>query len=374
VKLTDLNPLRCRADDLPANLIVLAKLIALWLLLTNQVRGIPGVFLPFLTFFDALPHPWILKHLLQTSLVVSGILVVFNVQFRRSVFVLGATLLVAIAASRNYYRNNILLCGLLLTFIAVEPRDKRSHFLRAQMTLVYAGAALNKTLDPDWQSGHFMQHWMYDILNHTTYQRLAGLLPTGKLSLIACWTTIITEWIIVFGLVSTAFFPRRANLVVWLGVLFHTSLLEVTSSTFRLFYNVACASYLALVVFEDRIDVTLDPTQWRHRGFHRLLQILDREQRVRVTEVVGHRFEAVMGARSYHGVWAARAAILGLPQTILLAGLLVTPTRATPLIALALVALASPIFAYLMKRTVRAIWPRNDDPTPVPAPSVRPVQ
>ena len=49
------NPLRITGLSLPPQVVMLCRLLALALLLTNHQAQIQTVFLPFLDFFDALP-------------------------------------------------------------------------------------------------------------------------------------------------------------------------------------------------------------------------------------------------------------------------------------------------------------------------------
>jgi len=49
------NPFRCTGLDLPVNLAVLVKVLALVLLLTNHVRILPDPWLPFIPLLDRIP-------------------------------------------------------------------------------------------------------------------------------------------------------------------------------------------------------------------------------------------------------------------------------------------------------------------------------
>jgi hypothetical protein len=78
------NPLRCGGTALPVNLLVMAKAIAIALLLTNHVRLLPDPFLPFIPGLDRIP-PLLFQRTLQVLFVGSAVALLFN----RSVRVLG---------------------------------------------------------------------------------------------------------------------------------------------------------------------------------------------------------------------------------------------------------------------------------------------
>src|SRR5260370_41985999 len=72
------NPLRCGGTALPTNLLLMAKLIALCLLLTNHVRLLPDPFLPFLPVFDQTGSPAAFQRALQVEFVLSAVALVFQ--------------------------------------------------------------------------------------------------------------------------------------------------------------------------------------------------------------------------------------------------------------------------------------------------------
>src|ERR1700733_11315435 len=86
------NPLKCSGSDLPANLTVLVKVLAIALLLTNHVRILPDPWLSFISPIDALP-PLLFKYTLQTVFLVSALAIIFNRRLRVASLVLGGTML-----------------------------------------------------------------------------------------------------------------------------------------------------------------------------------------------------------------------------------------------------------------------------------------
>ena len=53
----------------------------------------------------------------------------------------------AVLASKAYYGNNKTFVGLTLVLAALSDTDRPPYLVRAQVALVYFGAALNKLLD-----------------------------------------------------------------------------------------------------------------------------------------------------------------------------------------------------------------------------------
>src|SRR5437660_10006791 len=85
------NPLRCSGTILPANLLLMAKLIALCLLLTNHVRLLPDPFLPFIPLLDRIGAPATFQFALQLVFVASAIALLFNRWVRASCLLLGGS-------------------------------------------------------------------------------------------------------------------------------------------------------------------------------------------------------------------------------------------------------------------------------------------
>ena len=75
------NPLRLTGMSLPPQLVLLCRLLALTLLLTNHQAQIQTPFLPFLDFIDQLP-PELTQRTLQVLLVAGSLGVLFTNRIR----------------------------------------------------------------------------------------------------------------------------------------------------------------------------------------------------------------------------------------------------------------------------------------------------
>ncbi|MEX2263602.1 MAG: DCC1-like thiol-disulfide oxidoreductase family protein [Bryobacteraceae bacterium] len=249
------NPFRCGGTALPIPLLLMVKLVALTLLLTNHVRLLPDPFLPFIPGLDLLLPPLVFQRILQTVFVASALALLFNRWVRASSLVLGLTILLAVVSSKAYYGNNKTFCGCLLFLTGLYEPKRGTLLLRWQLIVVYFGAGLNKILDADWRSGLFFENWAANRLRHGLYMQAAALLPPLALAKIMCWSTIIVELTL-----SPAFAIRRAwPLAIWINILFHSALLLFTGSTFTMFFYAMNASVLAFISWpQNRLLVIYD--------------------------------------------------------------------------------------------------------------------
>jgi predicted DCC family thiol-disulfide oxidoreductase YuxK len=236
------NPLRCGGTALPVNLLVMAKAIAIALLLTNHVRLLPDPFLPFIPGLDRIP-PLLFQRTLQVLFVGSAVALLFNRSVRVSAFVLGMTMIVSVVASKAYYGNNKTFCGFILFLTSLYQPGQDPWMLRLQLVLVYFGASTNKLLDADWRSGVFFNNWAVNRLHQPLYIVLTSIVPSMLLAKAVSWFTIATE----MGLSVILMVRRLFPLGIWLSVLLHSGMLLFTGSTFTMFFYAMTASMLVFV-------------------------------------------------------------------------------------------------------------------------------
>ncbi len=236
------NPLRC-STALPVPLLVMAKVIALCLLLTNHVRLLPDPFLPFIPGLDGLVSANVFQITLQTVFVVSAAALLFNRVVRIACLALGGSILLSVVASKAYYGNNKTFCGLILFFTGLYEPGGGPWMHRAQLIVVYFGAGLNKLLDPDWRSGLFFEHWSSVRLRQPVFTWVSQALPPLVAGKILSWMTISVE----LGLTAAFLLRRLWPWAIWVSILFHAGLLLYTGTTFTMFFYAMQASMLAFV-------------------------------------------------------------------------------------------------------------------------------
>jgi hypothetical protein len=111
---------------------------------------------------------------------------------------------------------------------------------------VYAGASLNKALDPDWWNGRFFDTLMIDALHVRWYERLAGNLPDGWLGIGFGTLGMLTEATICGTVLSS----RDGRLGVCLMLVFHAAMLVATLGQLSLPFTYASLAVSA--AFFDR--------------------------------------------------------------------------------------------------------------------------
>ena len=237
------EPLRIGETELPENVLLLAKIVALAFITTGQIRLLSWHFLPFLPLFDHLGSPAVFHWVLVTIFLGAATALAYNKHVRICCLVLGGVILISLLSSRVYFENNRTYCACLLILAGLSSRGQSPWPIRLQVVIVYFGAALNKVLQQDWRSGQFFAYWYGQIHCPQMWAHITALIPAMPLARLVCWAAIITEFVLVVGFLV----PRWYTWSIWLGAAYHTTLLLVMNSTFGMFYYAMLASYLAFV-------------------------------------------------------------------------------------------------------------------------------
>jgi len=237
------EPLRVTGTELPENVLLMAKVITLAFIATGQFRLFSWHFLPFVPLFDRMGSPALFHWTLVAIFLAAGAALFFNRRVRLCCLVLGGVLTISLLSSRMYFENNRTYCACILILAGLCAQGQKPWPLRFQVVLVYFGAAMNKLLDQDWRSGQFFAYWFGQIHHPQLWAQMTALIPAMPLAKFFCWTTIITELILVAGFLV----PRWYGWAILLGAAYHTALLVVMNSTFGMFYYAMLASYLAFV-------------------------------------------------------------------------------------------------------------------------------
>lgn len=265
------TPFRITGTPMPPSLLLMCKIIATAILATGHVGILPDPFIPFIDGLDRLLPPDVFRIGLKTVAVLSAVSLLFNQSVRASALVLGSCMLLAVVSSRAYYGNNKTFCGLALVLAGLSDFDRPPYLLRWQLSLVYFGAALNKLLDPDWQSGLFFQYWATVKLRNPVFIAVADALPPLLAAKIVCWGTMLAELAVSLGLLV----PRLIPYALFVNMMFQVGLLEFTGTTFTLFFYGMQAVMLAFITWPERLVITFDSQRSSHRLCRRILQLLD---------------------------------------------------------------------------------------------------
>jgi hypothetical protein len=308
------NPLKFPTNELPTELLVLIKVLALVVLLINHVRILPDPWLPFVPGIDRLP-PLLFQRTLQTVFVVSALAILFNRRVRVASLLLGSTMLLAVVSSKAYYGNNKTFCGLMFFLTGLCTAESGAWPLRWQLGITYFGAGLNKALDPDWHSGVFFENWAVHRLRQPWYIALDGRLPPMWLARLMCWTTIFTE----LSVVPAIFIPRLYPIAVCANLLFQASLMLFTGTTFTLFFYSMSAASLAFVRWPAGQLAVRYARAAAIGKLRRIFQLLDADGRFCWTEMEGSSdqswVELATAGRLYRNFQALRMMIMLNPLT-----------------------------------------------------------
>jgi hypothetical protein len=303
------NPFRISGTPMPPNLLLLCKVLALALLATRHVFTLPDPFLPFIPGLDQLAEPDVFRTTLRATAVAAAVALLFNRWVRASALTLGTCMLVAVVSSKAYYGNNKTFVGLSLVLAGLSDFDRPPYLLRWQLALTYFGAALNKLLDPDWQSGLFFDYWASSRLKNPVYLTVAGWLPPLVAGKVMCWSTIAAEFAASLGLLVRRWVPYA----LWVNILFQVGLLEFTGTTFTLFFYAMLAATLAFVTWPDRVLVFHDDARPGMRRWRCLLTLFDPDGFWDWRPQAGAGLQVLDGGTTFAGLAAVQRLLLWSP-------------------------------------------------------------
>jgi hypothetical protein len=313
VSKASLNPFTVSGTDMPPNLLLMAKLVAVCFLISGQWAALPQPFLPLVSDLDDLGSPTTAEVVLKASFVVAAALLLTNRTPRLASVALGIVIFVGMLASRNYIENNRFFVVLLFVLAGLSNRQIAGRLVQLQLVILYFGAALNKVLDIDWRSGQYFEHLPTGTELAGVYSRLTGLFPELLLSAVMAWAVIATE----FALAAAFLLRRFVWVAVWLGAAYHTSLVMVTGRTFGMFWYAATAAYFAFAEVPSRLQLTCGSraeSVWAR--LRRPLRFLDTEHQLSWSPPSGSRLAVACGMTTYYGFAAVVRLVIGLPPVL----------------------------------------------------------
>lgn len=208
-----------------------AEVRALAVLLVAIVAGRLGFdevprFLPFFPILDSLgtQHQWARVLLL---LWCSGCaLILYGRWLRVGCLLAGGVELLRVLGNIPHFSNGRLLDASLFLLIGLYSSPRGLVFLRVQYLLLYLGASLNKSLDPDWWNGRFVAATFdYHLPAATAEWASRYAMPAGLLAM-------FVEAALFFLLLV----PRWRVAGVLLLIAFHSALIVILREDFATFY------------------------------------------------------------------------------------------------------------------------------------------
>lgn len=310
--------MRVTGTALPPTVLLMAKVVCI-VFLIRQWHSLPVPFLPFVTGLDQILPGAVAKGILQLTFLGAAMSLLFNYRVRAASFVLGSVILLAVLSSRLYYENNRLFAGCLLFLAGLYSDGIAADLIRYQLVVLYAGAALNKLLEPGWRSGQFFSAWAQTGSFALTYTVVPHWLP-GFPAFFG-WTAILIE-----AVLAATLLPRRTvPYAIWLGITYHTGLLLSTGRTFGLFWFVLPVAFLACLRLTNApIAVVLPRRSRRAMGWH-VFRLLDLDHRFRWHEEDQPDFRIQWNDHTCGGLPGVACMLVLNPITYLLFAVLVSP-------------------------------------------------
>ena len=245
------NPLRCSGFVLPEQLVVMARLLA-----TASAFLAPfPKFLPFLSILDRIFTSSGFDMLMMAVRISGYVMVFFTPYVRTGCFALATMWLGGLVACQPCHSVGHTYLGFAFLMISLSNRTTGTSLLRAQLILLYAGAATNKALDGDWWNGRYFETLMITRYQNAFYQRLSEQLPPMTLSKLFGILTIATQ----AGL--AILFSRRRwwPAALLTAVIFHSVMVVLVNQTFGPFFLAVMISCLAFVDWPEKMTIQWNP-------------------------------------------------------------------------------------------------------------------
>jgi hypothetical protein len=265
------NPLHCKGLALPEQLVIIARLLAL-----SSVALSP--FPRFVPFFEILDRAFTPAgfDLLMTALRIAGYLLIFFTPFVRSgCFALATMWLGGLIACQPCHSVGHTYLGCAFLMVSLSNRATGASLLRAQLILLYAGAAINKAVDADWWNGRYFETLMVTRYQNALYQRIAEDFPPMMLSKLFGILTIGTQAALAILFACKRWWPGA----ILLAVTFHSAMVVLVNQTFGPFFLAIMISCLAFLDWPEKLRMHWRPPRitseyWEATGFRAIQRAL----------------------------------------------------------------------------------------------------
>ncbi len=317
------NPLRCTDKSLPPVLVVVAKILALVLIIRGDQPF--ELYLPYFEFIDSIAAPE-LFHLALRGMTYTGfVLLFFTPLLRSGCLLVGAAFLIGLLSCRPCLSVAHTYVAALFIILALSSNASGSRLLRLQVVMLYAGACLNKLRDADWWNGQYFETLMVTRHAHELYIATAALFPPMMLSTVMGIITIFVQ------LALSICFLRRSwyNTGIVLGLTFHGVMIILMNGTFGPFFMAIVISYLAFVEWPEQIQISSEGSVWKQR-LQKALSAIDFDRLYHKVHQGGagpSRLQITLNGRSYYGFAAFQLLVFYNPIIMAFAAFVLTESH-----------------------------------------------
>lgn len=284
--------------ELPPHIIIAHKALLLYVLIAyrwliyNPFERFP--FLPFIPVLDSIPPLFYAGLILILfAAIFSSFLKIGN--YRLHSLASGFIILFLILSSKTFFSNSLTFVACLLILIGLY-REKDFLF-RIQIALLYIGASTNKMIDPDWWNGHYFDFFFREAFDITLYQ---SWVPKDSLLVAKSFgvATIFTELLLGVAVLI----PKITRLTILFGLLFHASMLVITSGRLsNIFFYIMCAAFLLI----SRIDMRPIYLSYKIKVLPKVIRYFDPSDSVIVVPQSEERFTLRIKGETFWGFKAA---------------------------------------------------------------------
>lgn len=207
--------------------------------------------LPFLTSIYEIERHIELPLLIKT-ITLSGIsLILFtrHLNFGSAFITIG--ILLAILGCKPCYSDSRVYTFCIFFLLTFYNRDIGTRFLRLQIIILYMGTGVNKLLDPDWQTGLYIDNWLLNKIEHPIYLHAATIFDNMILAMFLSWCVISIEILIALCFTNKKLF----GIGILLGISLHTGTIFSSNGVFGAFIISVFISYLVFIEWPKEITI-----------------------------------------------------------------------------------------------------------------------
>lgn len=255
------QPFRLHNTQLPSELLLIARLLAIVILLLGHKPFPLGI--PYLPFLGDIPGDvwaqW------SETIMLSGFVLLFFTPFVRIGCLLsGGIFILSLLGCRGCLSVAHTYVSFAFIIIGLSSHVSGKMLFKLQIVILYFGASINKMTVSGWWNGGYFEAMMFGRYQHEFYMSIAELFPQGLASTFMGIFVLFIE----FALVVLLLRRRWYIFGIILGLFFHTSITFMMGSTFGPFWYAMLISYIAFVEFPKQVRVSLPDhilTDWVKR-------------------------------------------------------------------------------------------------------------